>query len=148
MAVALPTHEEQYRQLVDLCPCALLVVSNRGEIVFSNLAAAHLLGAEKTDHLLSETLDSIAPPPSGHAILKRVRDARERGDPFIEHELIRLDGTRVDVELSAVPFIFRGRTAVQIIAHDITVRKQTERALLESEARKTAMRDLLYRKDS
>jgi PAS domain S-box-containing protein len=98
-----------------------------------------LLGAEKTDQLLNETLDTIAPPPSGHTILKRVREARERGDPFIEHELMKLDGARVAVELSAVPFIFRGRTAVQIIAHDITVRKQTERALLESEARKTAI---------
>lgn len=136
---ALPSSEERYRRLVDLCPCALLVVNDHGEIVFCNTAAVKLLGATTVDHLLSFTFNDIAPPPNGRTILEKIRHAREQGPPFIEHELVRLDGKKVFVQMSAVPFIFQGTPALQVIGYDVTRRKQVEDALRESEARKASI---------
>jgi diguanylate cyclase (GGDEF)-like protein len=43
--------------------------------------------------------------------------------PWIEEKFLRLDGTTVDVEVSAVAFSHQGRPAVQVIFRDITERK-------------------------
>src|SRR5437899_7673723 len=40
--------------------------------------------------------------------------------------MVRLDGITVDVEVAAAPLMFEGKEAVQVIAHDITERKQTD----------------------
>jgi light-regulated signal transduction histidine kinase (bacteriophytochrome) len=45
---------------------------------------------------------------------------------FVEHKMRRLDGTPVNVELAAAPLVFAGRSAAQVIAHDISERKRAE----------------------
>jgi light-regulated signal transduction histidine kinase (bacteriophytochrome) len=40
--------------------------------------------------------------------------------------MVRVDGLLVDVEMAAAPLIFAGKAAAQVIAHDITGRKQAE----------------------
>ncbi|MCA1616723.1 MAG: EAL domain-containing protein, partial [Acidobacteria bacterium] len=44
--------------------------------------------------------------------------------------LARLDGSEVDVEVAAVPFTYEGRAAVQVVARDVTRRKQVEEKLI------------------
>jgi PAS domain S-box-containing protein len=46
-----------------------------------------------------------------------------------------MDGSPVEVEVSSAPFQFHGRPAVQVIARDISQRKQAERAFTELQAR-------------
>ncbi|HTP11077.1 MAG TPA: ATP-binding protein, partial [Anaerolineae bacterium] len=60
---------------------------------------------------------------------------QERISQMIEHELtvplreekyVRLDGSVVDVEVTATPFTVAGRRAVQVLFQDITERKRAE----------------------
>jgi PAS domain S-box-containing protein len=52
---------------------------------------------------------------------------------FTEEKLVQLDGSPLEVEVAATPLMFQGRPAVQIIARDITERKNAEAARRESE---------------
>ena len=46
--------------------------------------------------------------------------------PVYEQMIVRPDGTERDVEVVGIPFTHQDGTAVQIIAHDVTARKQAE----------------------
>ena len=46
--------------------------------------------------------------------------------PLIEEKIVRLDGTTVDVEISASPFLEEGVTAIQVVCRDISDRKKLE----------------------
>ena len=61
--------------------------------------------------------------------------------PLVEERHLRLDGTAFDVEVVAAPVVFDGQPAIEVIARDITTRKETEAALQASEARVRAVFD-------
>ena len=46
--------------------------------------------------------------------------------PVLEEKYLRLDGSSVDVEVAAAPFIYLGKPGAQVIARDITERKKME----------------------
>src|SRR5207247_1988502 len=100
-----------------------------------------LLGARGMAQLLSKTFRELFPPEDGQQALELVRQQREGGPvtPFVEQELVRIDGKRVTVELSATPMVFQDKPAMQIIAHDLRPRLQAEQTLRKSEARKSAI---------
>src|SRR5258708_11536585 len=72
-------------------------------------------------------------------MLKRIRSLRNEQPftPFEEQQLFRLDGTPIDVELSAAPTVYQGKPAVQVISHNIGERRQNVEQLRRSEAMKT-----------
>jgi PAS domain S-box-containing protein len=123
---SLPTSDEKYRQLVESCPCAVLVISNTGQILYHNHAAGKLLGARTSDELIASTFHKISPPDNSGNLLEKIRVARERGTGFVEHELARMDGSRVPVDVSATPVIYQGRPQLEIVAHDISERKRID----------------------
>lgn len=124
---ALQTSEERYRSLVELSPDALFVQSDE-RIVFINSAGVKLLGASKPEKLIGKPVKEIFHPSSWKAVQQRLSQMQEEGKPtpFRERKMMRLDGTAVDVEVAAAPLIFQGKSAAQVIAHDITERKHAE----------------------
>ena len=148
--------EERYRQLVEFCPDAYLVQCE-GQVVFANRAAAHLLGAEDAPRLVGKPIAEIIHPQSLQPLEARfqrlIQDGTiffwrkiekgkagkqgETGDSlgFTEEKFIQLNGSPVVVEVAATPLTFQGRPAIQIIARDITGRKQAEEALRENAER-------------
>jgi PAS domain S-box-containing protein len=138
---ALQTSEERYRGLVEQSPYALLIIQADGRISFCNSAACGLLGAARAAELLSQSIDDIFPMDAGREAWERMRGAAEPSAEasFEEQELVRLDGRRVWVEMSATPLTFQNEPVTQLIAHDISRRKEAEEALKHSEARKRAI---------
>lgn len=125
---ALRESEERYRLLVDNLPHAIGVAQDR-LLVFANRATADLLGAVEPSVLCGREVMSFVVPEEVSRTAERVqRMLAGESDLYpAESTCLRLDGSRVPVEVVAAPFIYGGRAAIQIIAQDITVRKRRER---------------------
>ena len=121
---ALEHSEDRYRRLVQLLPCAVLVHRN-GTITFANKAAAILVGGEDVQDLVGTEVTRFVPPEYQDVVRTRIERVLG-GDtvPFLEEKLVRLDGTFVDVEVSAAPVVLPDdpTPAVMVVAIDITER--------------------------
>lgn len=127
---ALLTSEERYRTLVELSPDALFVQIDE-RIVFINSAGVKLFGAANPEQLIGKHTRDLVHKDFLKEVQQRRRQMREQGKPlpFLEQKWVRLDGVPVDVEVAAAPLIFAGKSAAQVIAHDITERKRTEQEI-------------------
>lgn len=124
---ALLSSEERYRSLVELSPDALLVqIEDR--IVFVNSAGVKLFGAAHPEQLVGRPVRDLVGPDNWKHVKQHLESMVQEGKPtpFLEQRMRRLDGSPVDVELAAAPLIFAGKSAAQIIAHDISERKRAE----------------------
>jgi PAS domain S-box-containing protein len=127
--------EERYRELVEHSPTAIFVHMH-GEIQFVNHAAIILFGASVAGELIGKTVsDLIHPDYRAEAVQRMMKVYDKYILPTTEQKYLRLDGATIDVEISSIPFTFEGKLAAQVIARNITERKQHEIALLESELR-------------
>ncbi len=134
---ALKENEERYRLLVEISPDAIFVQSE-GRIVFMNSAGAKLFGADSPDQLVGKPLMSLVHPDYHQIVIERTRKTMKEGTivPTMEEKYLRLDGTAVDVEVKAVPFIYHGKFSFQVIVRDITERKKMEEALASEAIRR------------
>ena len=133
---ALREAEDRYRRLVELSPEPVLVHQDL-RYVYVNRAAITLLGATEPTELLGRSILDFVHPDQVEIVRQRVTVQIEKGmpAPSMEQVFIRLDGSQVEVEVSAAPFTFHGRPAIQVIARNISGRKHAERTLAELQAR-------------
>jgi diguanylate cyclase (GGDEF)-like protein/PAS domain S-box-containing protein len=122
--------EERYRKLVELSPDGIALHMDK-RFVFVNPAGARLLGASKPEELNGRSIFDFVHPDFKEVESNRLShlDQGESSLPWIEEKLVRLDGRDIDIEVSAVPFSFRGKQAVQVIFRDIKERKLAEKKL-------------------
>lgn len=142
---ALRESEERYRQLVDQSPYAIGVHQN-GKIVMANRASLVLFGATQPSDLIGRPIIELVHPDSWKQAQDRMRRmfAGELGLYPSEDRYLRLDGSVFDVEVSATPFVFNRRPAIQVIALDISKRKLAEGELRLSRTQlKTVSRRVL-----
>lgn len=127
---ALLTSEERYRTLVELSPDALFVQIDE-RIVFINSAGVRLFGAANPEQLIGKHSNELVHPDYWEGVQERRRRMHEDSKPlpFLEQKWVRLDGVAIDVEVAAAPLIFAGKSAAQVIAHDITERKRAEQEI-------------------
>ncbi|MGO9570951.1 MAG: PAS domain-containing protein [Desulfomonilaceae bacterium] len=121
--------EERFRRLVELSPYGIGIASD-GVAVFINDAVAKMLGARKRSEIIGKPVVSFVHEISMPAF-EHMRQVIQEGKPIIysEQKFVRLDGELVDVEVTAIPFTYEGKPAVQAMFHDITDQKKAERAL-------------------
>jgi diguanylate cyclase (GGDEF)-like protein/PAS domain S-box-containing protein len=118
--------EERYRSLVELSPDAIMLHAD-GEFIFLNSAAVELLGAESADDLIGTPVIERVHPDSRSTVAARIRALNDGAEvPMIEEKFVRLDGSAVEVEVAAIGFVFNGKAAVQVVARDISQRKEIE----------------------
>ncbi len=124
---ALLISEERYRSLVELSPDAWFVQVN-DKIIFINTAGVRLFGGHKAKDIIGRPALSFVHPDDQKKIQQRIKKLHEEHKPlrFVEHRVIRLDGSAIDVEMAATPLTFQGKPSAQVILHDITERKQSE----------------------
>ena len=125
--------EEKFRLLVESAPDAIFIQTG-GRFAYVNPATVHLLGAESAGQLLGRPILERISPDYRDAIRERVRllnEERERVPPMVQ-KYLKLDGTVITVEASAVPFSYNNEIGSLAYLHNITERLQAEEKLRES----------------
>ncbi|HSD94582.1 MAG TPA: PAS domain S-box protein, partial [Syntrophales bacterium] len=132
---ALRESEDRYRSLVDTAPDAI-IVHRDGWFLFANEAALRLYGADDFEQLRSRNIVELLHSDDREIALKRIEEVQAGGrTPLRESRLLKLNGQEVMIEATAAPINYGGQRAVQVIIRDITLRRQAEEALRESEER-------------
>lgn len=124
---ALDESEERYRRLVDLSPEGIAIHSE-GLLVFANRAAASMLGAETPNSMIGRPVLNLVHPDYHGVVGERLRSRVMKGEtaPLVEEKFIKTDGSVIDVEVTAMPFIYGRKPASLVIFHDITQRKRNQ----------------------
>jgi PAS domain S-box-containing protein len=124
---ALRKSEERFRTLVENAPDAIIVETD-GKIVYLNSAALSLLDTKNQAELLETYLiDSVR--ADYHPIIssyQQILDNNRRSIPLTEAVFLTANGMQVNVELSAVPFIYGDSPGSLFFVRDITRRRTTE----------------------
>src|ERR1700733_13345858 len=110
---------ERLSELLEQAPIAIAVHKDR-RIEYVNLAALELIGATDIDQILGRSpLDFIA-PECIESVSERFRivESSHRVPPT-EETLVRLDGTRVHVEVTAWSIPLHGGRAIQASLADL-----------------------------
>ncbi len=127
---------ERYRRLVEVSPDAIFI-NRGGQIVFVNEEGLKLFGAERADQVLGKSPFEFIHRDNHDDVRQRIRRLLEEGArsvPLVEERYVRLDGTEVAVEVTATRVVDGGEPAVQVVARNITERREAEAALKQAEA--------------
>jgi diguanylate cyclase (GGDEF)-like protein/PAS domain S-box-containing protein len=124
---ALRESEGKFRLLVENAPDAIFVRVG-GDLAYLNPAAVCLFGAESAETLLgTPVIDHIHPDTRAIARERmRLFDEERKAVGMVEQKYLRVDGSVIDVEVSAVPITYEGDDGALIFVRDITGRKRAE----------------------
>lgn len=131
---SLKESEEKYRTLMDNSPDAI-VVYIENKIVYVNNECVCLMKASSKKQLIGKKVMQFVHPDSRKIVIERMKKVTKEGIilPSIEEKFICLDGSSVDVEVKSMSIKLGSKLAVQLIARDITERKESEKKIEESE---------------
>lgn len=133
---ALREAEARYRALVELSPDPVILVED-GRFAFANRPAARLFGVGAPADLAGRSVYDFLPQEQHAVVQERHATPLGEGEPLppIELEIVRPDGTRVEIEAKGSLVLHQGRRRLLGVLRDITERKAAERALKEAEER-------------
>ncbi len=130
---ALEDSENAYRQLVELSPDAIYINCDE-KIAYINAAGIRMFRADSPAALLDTSFWDRLHPDSHAIVRERLKQIHtlKTAAPLLEERYVRLDGTVFPVEVAAAPFMYQGKLALQVVAHDLTERKRVEEALRQA----------------
>lgn len=133
---SLNNSEQRYRTLVEWSQDAI-IVHRQGQLVYANPAAVVLFEANSLQNLLSKHLLDLIDPKYHATVRARIKQISENNTtlPMFEQECTTLRGHKIDLEVQATAIVYDGEPATQSVLRDIGLRKRTEQALRQSEAR-------------
>jgi len=135
---ALLESERHFRMFVENAPDAVFVQTD-GRFVYLNPSALQLFGASSPDELIGTSVLERCDPLLRDTIKHRIRllNEEKKPAPRLEQKYFKLDGTPVDVDVTAVPISYRNRNGGLVFVRDITELKQAadERQGLEAKLR-------------
>ena len=126
---SLKEREERYRSLVEASPMPI-AVHCEGRVVYANQATADLVGAASPSDMVGTQIMDYVHPDDHEVVRQRMRQVVEEGRPVpvLGERFVRLDGEVIEVEVAAIPILFEGRPASQVVVRDVTAHKRAEQA--------------------
>ncbi|HEY8203310.1 MAG TPA: PAS domain S-box protein [Pyrinomonadaceae bacterium] len=132
---ALQKSEEEYRLLFKANPCPMWLCEQETlQFLAVNDAAVSHYGYSR-DEFLAMTAQEIRPAEDVAALLEHITTttAPNANAGLWRHR--KRDGTVIDVDVAWHKLEFSGRAAYLVLANDVTAKKRSETALIESEQR-------------
>ncbi|MRS11949.1 MAG: PAS domain S-box protein [Actinobacteria bacterium] len=143
---AIRQSEQRYRALIEQSPVAIFV--SRDECVdFANAACLQLFGVASPEQLVGTPLVELFVPEHRRAIGQRIRRLHTRltATSLVEQQILRLDGSRRFVDVSAAPFFEGDETMLHVVLVDADQRKQAELAIRQHQERLSELASELMR---
>lgn len=138
--IALKESEKLFRSLIEGAPDAVFVQTGNRFAYLNNLSVM-LFGGESADQFIGKELTEYFHADYYQALNDHIQTLVMLQKPFhsVDQVCLRLDGSQVPVELSAVPITFQGKKGALVFVRDITERKkiEEERWSLEQQFRQT-----------
>ncbi len=131
----LKASEERFRALVRFLPIGVTVICD-ARIAYANCAAVEIFGARNAAELIGMDVFKGV-PKDRHSALRKNLDLIAKGKGLAaphDGAIQRLDGKRVDIEVTAAPFLHEGRPASLHVFRDITERKLAGQQIKETTA--------------
>jgi PAS domain S-box-containing protein len=128
--IALKESEIKFRRIIESAPDAVFIQS-AGKFAYVNNACCALFGASSLEQLQGRDIIELVHPDFREIVRRRISGINEhlKESLPLEEIYLRLDGTPVPVEVSAVPIEFEGKHGALVFVRDITERKKTEETL-------------------
>ncbi len=128
--------EQRYRRLVKLSPFPL-VVTVGGRIQFINDAGMKIFNASSEEELMSRLIHDFIQSDFDRPDQNRIPHMLEMDSDIadVKGQLERLDGSIIDIELTAVPMMFDEKDARHIVIRDITLQERQKAELILAKER-------------
>ena len=124
---AVRSSEARFRTLIENSPDTIFV-QTQGRFAYLNSAALSHFGAQNESELLGKPVMEMFHPDFHEKVRERIYrlNIEKKQVPRSEEVHLKLDGTPVEVELSAVPIHYEGLDGALVFAREISERRQLE----------------------
>jgi diguanylate cyclase (GGDEF)-like protein/PAS domain S-box-containing protein len=120
--------EEWYRSLVEFFPAGFMVVSE-GIVCYVNRMTLSMLGASDPSELIGRYVFDFVHPACAEQLADRTHQFEMHAGVTqtpVEVQLIRLDGTIINIEIRGMGTTYENRGAAAIVLIDLTAREQAQ----------------------
>lgn len=119
----LQASKSRFKALVDSSINSIMV-HNGKQFLYVNPAAINMFGGEVSSDIVGKSITDLIHPDSIKSVRNRIQRVKEdEYIPFEEERLLRLDGSTFYAEVTGIPIEYNGKSAIQVIAQDITQQK-------------------------
>ncbi|MED4461030.1 sensor domain-containing protein [Metabacillus fastidiosus] len=126
---------ELYRSLIELIP-EIIIIHRNGTILFINSTGAEILGPDKPENFIGQSLFNLIHPDSKDILSKRLQSINEKKCLDLnELKALSLKGNTVHIESTAISIDYYGQPATLSFARNISSTKQAYEELTNSEKR-------------
>lgn len=124
---ALSESEAKFRSVVESAPEAIFIQTG-GCFAWLNPAAIALYRASFESELLGRPVLDRIHPDFKAIVAERIRILNNERIALSENEQVHVccDGSRINVEVSGLPFVYQGKNGALVFVRNITDRKKTE----------------------
>lgn len=131
---ALIESETKFRSLVENSLEGIIILDLQGTILFANHAAYQLVEAEESAHLIGTPVIQFIDPRSHQDVIHDFSEVARGHDRYLaQYHAITRTGRHIQVQSIGKRIIFEGMPAILLSTDDITIRKEAEAALFESQ---------------
>jgi diguanylate cyclase (GGDEF)-like protein/PAS domain S-box-containing protein len=128
--------EKRYQEVVELSPSGIAIIDESGRYLYANSTAMSLCGVKNLHQIIGKSIYAFLAPAFHARFKNKLQILQATGEVQIsEKKFIRLDGTTIDVEITATNFTNGPVQKSLLIMNNITERKRSEekfKGLLEA----------------